>query len=129
MQSDWLDLVDWKLVVVGIAIGVFAPAVLTLLLVTLGMNGIGGHTLLLTEVAILTGSLVAALRADGRRGRLVNGLLVAFICAIVSLVAAVLVNPQSGTNATGLLFLLASYGVMGVLGALLSTPVANRLLS
>jgi len=120
MQSDWLDSIDWRLVLAGIGIGVLAPAILTFLLIQLGIRGIGGHTLLLTEACILVGSLVAALRADERHGRLLNGLFVAFICAIISLVATVLVNPQSGTNWGGFLFLLISYGLMGILGSLIS---------
>lgn len=118
MRSDWLDLMDWKYILIGIAIGVLVPAILTFILLLLNLQSNWLLMLILTELAVLAGSLVAAMRGEDRRARLYNGLAVAIICAIVSLATSVTVNPETGANLLGVVFLLISYGVMGVLGSL-----------
>ena len=125
MRSDWLDLMDWKYVLIGIAIGVLVPAILTFLLIFLTEPS-WLLMLILTELAVLAGSLVAATRGEDRRARLYNGLAVAIICAIFSLATSVTMNPETGANFLGVVFLIISYGVMGVLGGLAGEVVQLR---
>ena len=125
MRSDWLDLMDWKFVLIGIAIGVFVPAVLTFFLLFFGEpNWL--LMLILTELAVLGGSLVAAMRGEDRRARLYNGLAVAIVCAILSLATSVTINPEAGANLLGVIFLIVSYGVMGVVGSLAGEVIQLR---
>jgi len=118
MRPDWLDLMDWKMILAGIAVGVIAPAILTFILLLLQLQPNWVLMLILTELAVLAGSLVAAMRSDDRKTRLLNGLAVATICAFFSLATSVSINPETGANLLGILFLLISYGLMGVLGGL-----------
>jgi putative membrane protein (TIGR04086 family) len=109
---------DWKMILAGIAVGVIAPAILTFILLLLQLQPNWVLMLILTELAVLAGSLVAAMRSDDRKTRLLNGLAVATICAFFSLATSVSINPETGANLLGILFLLISYGLMGVLGGL-----------
>jgi putative membrane protein (TIGR04086 family) len=125
MRSDWIDLVDWKFVLTGIAIGVVAPALMTLLFVAFNLTVLSLPMLLLTELSVLIGGLVASWRSEERRGRLLNGLIVALICAMISFISGVLADADTGANLPGIIFLFTSYGVAGILGGLLTELIQN----
>lgn len=116
MQADWLDLINWKRVLIGVLIGVLTPVFFALILQAVRLGQAWALLLIFTELSVLIGSGYASLSAAGRHGRLVNALLVALICAIVSLTASVSLDPQAGANLPGISLLLLSYGLMGILG-------------
>lgn len=127
MRADWLTLLHGKLVVAGILLGTMVPAIFTFVVIKLSGNSPGLPTLTITLLTVFGGSLVSAWQSETRNGRLLNSLLVAFSCAIISLIASVLANPLSGGNFGGILFLLVSYGLMGFFGGEAAAVLAKTL--
>lgn len=82
--------------------------------------------LLFTELTVFAGCLWGVRNSVGRNGRVVNSLLIAFACALISLTASLSADAQYGANLVGIGLLLVSYGLMGVLGGLTSAWWASR---
>lgn len=125
MRADWLTELDWKLVALGVAIGLLLPAFLTGILVRTGLGDAWILMLLFTMLSVMVGGLIASIRATSRLNRLINGLFTALICAAFSFVVGVAVDPAVGANLVGVLLLLVSYITMGCLGGLVSGLLPN----
>ena len=120
MRSDWIADLRWRLIVLGVLIGVLTPALLTALLLRAGLADVWVLMLFFSELAVLLAGFIAALGATTRPMRLIHGVIASFFCAALSFVIGVAVDPRAGGNLSGLLFLLISFTLMGALGGLVS---------
>jgi hypothetical protein len=118
MQSQqWFERMDWLGLVLGALVGIALSALIGLLFALLGLPAGGLLVFVLTEIAIgLAGLSAGWLAASRDHSAILSGFATGLLCAFVSLVASVLVDP-TGLNILGTLVLFVSYPAMAVFGA------------
>lgn len=118
MQSQqWFERMDWLGLLLGTLVGIILSALIGFLFALFGLPADGFLVFILTEIAIgLAGLFTGWLAALRDHSATLSGLATGLLCAFVSLVASVLVDP-TGVSILGTLVLFTSYPIMAVLGA------------
>ncbi|NOK62383.1 MAG: TIGR04086 family membrane protein [Chloroflexi bacterium AL-W] len=122
-QQDWLDVIQWKAVLIGVLIAVSLQVLLTLVvMVPLGLT-LSWAAVALVELCIVVGAFVTGWRAQ--EGLFLNSLATALVCAIISLAATVARTPAD-LNLFGVLFLFGTFAIMGALGGLIAARLPSH---
>jgi hypothetical protein len=118
MQSQqWFEQIDWLGLVLGTLVGIALSALIGFFFALLDLPTDGLLVFLLTEIAIgLAGLFTGGLAVSRGNSAVLSGLATGLLCAFVSLVASVVVDP-TGVSILGTLVLFTSYPIMAVLGA------------
>ena len=122
-QQDWLDVIQWKAVLIGVLIAVSLQVLLTLaVMVPLNLT-FSWAAVVLVELSIVVGAFIAGWRAQ--QGIFVNSIATALICAAVSLISSVARTPAD-LNLFGLIFLFGTFAIMGALGGFIASRMPSR---
>jgi len=125
MLIDWFDSIieNWLGLLFGVIVGVGAQAALAIFSIVIGLPTETGAMFVAAELCVGLGGFIAGLLA--RRVGLVSSITVGVICAFVSLIASVWVNPKSA-SIMGVVVLFVGYGLMATLGGSAAWLINNR---
>jgi hypothetical protein len=126
-SREWLDEIDWTGILIGVGVGTLLQAFLGLLLSIARLPVDTLFTFVFIDLSMTFAGFLSAWWALSKgKPAIPNVLVVALLCAFISLTSSALINP-GGIRIVGIIVLFVGYTIFATLGGLIADYISSLL--